>query len=98
MNKLSQKNIEVFNRRPTQTCADSIFSLADLARENLHALRANRFLQKNQDSRVMGINFDGLNKDVLIINREAIDGFLPGGSTGKKVCVRPRSSAVEKKS
>jgi hypothetical protein len=43
MNKLSQKNIEVFNRRPTQTCADSIFSLADLARENLHALRANRF-------------------------------------------------------
>jgi hypothetical protein len=32
--------------RPTQTCADSIFSLADLARENLHALRANRFLPK----------------------------------------------------
>jgi len=31
------------NRRHTQTIADSIFSLADLARENLHALRANRF-------------------------------------------------------
>jgi hypothetical protein len=31
------------NRRRTQTRADSIFSLADLARENLHALRANRF-------------------------------------------------------
>jgi hypothetical protein len=34
------------NRRRTQTDADSIFSLADLSRENLHALRANRFLQK----------------------------------------------------
>jgi hypothetical protein len=27
--------------RPTQTYADSIFFLAGLARENLHALRAN---------------------------------------------------------
>jgi hypothetical protein len=43
MNKLGQKEVEMVNRRPTQTCADSIFSLADLARENLHALRANRF-------------------------------------------------------
>jgi hypothetical protein len=47
MNKLSQTHIEMFNRRPTQICADSIFSLADLARKNLHALRANRFLQKS---------------------------------------------------
>jgi len=35
--------LELFNRRRTQTYADSIFSLADLSRENLHALRANRF-------------------------------------------------------
>jgi len=34
------------NRRPAQKVADSIFSLADLARENLHALRANRFIQE----------------------------------------------------
>jgi hypothetical protein len=31
-----------FNRRPAQTFADSIFSLLDLSKENLHALRANR--------------------------------------------------------
>jgi hypothetical protein len=36
----------MFNRRHTQTCTDSIFSLDDLSRENLHALRANRFLLK----------------------------------------------------
>jgi len=36
----------LINRRLTQTCADNIFSLADLARENLHALRANRFLKR----------------------------------------------------
>jgi hypothetical protein len=78
MNKLSQRKIEMFNRRLTQTIADSTFSLADLARENLHALRANRFLQKNQDSRVTGYNHGGLNRNVLIINREAIDVFFTG--------------------
>ena len=41
--KLTMPQVIMFNRRRTQTCADSIFSLADLARENLHALRANRF-------------------------------------------------------
>ena len=38
------------NRRLTQTYADSIFSLADLARENLHTLRVNRFLPNSQYS------------------------------------------------
>ena len=33
----------LINRRRTQTCTDSIFSLLDLSKENLHALRANRF-------------------------------------------------------
>jgi hypothetical protein len=41
--KLTMPQVIIFNRRRTQTCADSIFSLADLARENLHALWANRF-------------------------------------------------------
>jgi hypothetical protein len=44
--KLTMPQVIMFNRRHTQTCADSTFSLADLARENLHALRANRFFPK----------------------------------------------------
>jgi hypothetical protein len=32
------------NRRRTQICADSIFSLLDLSKEKLHALRANSFI------------------------------------------------------
>ena len=46
----------MFNRRPTQTYADSIFFLDDLSRENLHALRANRFLPKEILFRNYGIN------------------------------------------
>jgi hypothetical protein len=48
--------LEIFNRRRTQRCADSIFPLADsrdgaalardkLAGENLHALRATGFIK-----------------------------------------------------
>jgi hypothetical protein len=33
-----------FNRRLTQTFADSFFSLLDWSKEKLHALRANSFV------------------------------------------------------
>jgi hypothetical protein len=86
------------NRRPTQTVADSIFSLADMARENLHAFRANRFLQRQYNVGIASLD----NNLVLyrleeIINREAIDVYWPARSAGIKVCVRLRSSAVKYK-
>jgi hypothetical protein len=37
---------DFINRRPAQTFADSIFSLADLSKENLHAFRQTGFLPK----------------------------------------------------
>ena len=91
MNNRSDTHIEMFNRRPTQICADSIFSLADFARENLHALRANGFLQKGLYPGVA--SFNGtiiLYKHPNIINREAIGVFGRAGRSAKGL----RPSAV----
>jgi hypothetical protein len=37
------EDLDFLNRRRTQICADSIFSLLDQSKEKLHALRANSF-------------------------------------------------------
>ena len=66
------------NRRHAQILADSIFPQANLARENRHALWANRFL-KRQHSLVITslVNNTVLCKQKRIIDREAIGVFLP---------------------
>jgi hypothetical protein len=43
MQKDGQRYRPLINRRRSQTYADSIFSLLDLSKEKLHALRANSF-------------------------------------------------------
>jgi hypothetical protein len=86
------KKIYFFNRRFTQTSADRIFSLLDLSKEKLHALRANSF-----------INFIRLLLTVLIFNFEKANfiiakrltdfvqsglprhSFSDGWSTGQKI-------------
>jgi hypothetical protein len=82
------------NRRHTQTIADSIFSLADLARENLHALRANRFLLKRQYLGLSGFNtMMNFFRNINNINHatRVIGVFFPG-RVGREKGLRPSAS------
>jgi hypothetical protein len=74
----------MFNRRLTQTIADSIFSLLDLSKENLHALRANRFY-KRWFTRVADLNcMMSLYWHINFFNRAAIDVFFVPRVAGQK--------------
>jgi len=96
------------NRRHTQKCADSIFSLADQSslwraspRQAWPGKTCMPFGQTGyyllgMDFSTMPINGSGNLTNTLKTYLEAIDGFLPAGSAGKKVCVSLRQSAVKK--
>ena len=79
--------------RLTRKCADSTFSLADLARENLHALNKTRqtgYLLLRIDFSSMLINGTGKLIKILKIYREAIGSFGRAGRSTKG----PRLSAA----
>jgi hypothetical protein len=79
------------NRRPTQILADNNFPLADLARENLHALRSNRFLKRCPYSAMENNNnIMNLFRHNNINNRAAIDVFFAARVERQK---GPRKSA-----
>jgi hypothetical protein len=60
-------------------------------------MRRQFFLLNNKEITIQDLNsITNLYMHIKFINRAAIDGFLPAGLAGKKVCVRLRSSAVEK--
>jgi hypothetical protein len=71
-----------FPGRPVFALAS--FAAAGLARENLHALRANRLLQKGLYPGVASVNGTMvLYKHPNIINREAIGSFGRAGCAAK---------------